>query len=266
MKLTDNQRLYQQLAQELKSRIISGVYKVGDKLPAERFISEEMNVSRTVVREAIIMLEVEGFVEVKKGSGIHVISTSPKSKAHLKEPKGLEFSKCGPFELLQARQLIESIIAEFAATQVTKEDIIDLMEIQKNARQEDRFRDSQWDLKFHTKIAQITRNSALVTIVQEMWQQRILNPYWRKLHDHIDARSIDSWCNEHDEILQALMKKDSEAAKIAMWKHLEHTKQMLFNGANDDFEISIDKFMFSDNPVIHLSESLFSTKNSTNKD
>ncbi|QIM67981.1 transcriptional regulator ExuR [Basfia succiniciproducens] len=254
MKPSDNQRLYQQLAQELKNRITTGTYKVGDKLPAERFISEEMNVSRTVVREAIIMLEVEGFVEVKKGSGIHVISQTPKDSIVSTENKGLEFSACGPFELLQARQLIESIVAEFAATQATKEDIIDIMEIQKNARQEDRFRDSQWDLKFHTKIAQITRNSALITIVQEMWRQRVLNPYWIKLHEHIDAKSIDSWCNEHDAILQALIKKDPHAAKIAMWQHLENTKQMLFNGANDDFEIEIDKFRFSDNPVIHLNK------------
>ncbi|TCP96545.1 GntR family transcriptional regulator [Cricetibacter osteomyelitidis] len=260
MKWTDDQRLYQQLAQELKNKITSGFYKVGGKLPAERFISEEMNVSRTVVREAIIMLEVEGYVEVKKGSGIHVISDNPKRVVETQE-KGLEFSKCGPFELLQARQLIESIVAEFAATQVTKEDIIDIMEIQKNARKEDRFRDSEWDFKFHTKIAQITRNSALITIVQEMWQQRVLNPYWRKLHEHIDARSIDSWCKEHDEILQALMNKDPHSAKLAMWQHLENTKQMLFNGANDDFEISIDRYMFSENPVIHLNDNLISITN-----
>ncbi|WP_439234202.1 transcriptional regulator ExuR [Lonepinella koalarum] len=253
MKLMDNQRLYLQLAQDLKQKIINGFYKVGEKLPAERFISEEMNVSRTVVREAIIMLEVEGFVEVKKGSGIHVISSTPKNFTQSDENRGLEFSDCGPFELLQARQLIESIVAEFAASQVTKEDIIDIMEIQKNARQEDHFRDSEWDLKFHTKVAQITRNSALITIVQEMWRQRVLNPYWLKLHEHIDARSIDSWCDDHDKILRALMNKDPDAAKIAMWQHLEHTKQMLFNGANNDFEIGIDKYRFSDNPVIHLS-------------
>lgn len=252
MRPSDNQRLYRQLAEELKTRIVNEIYKVGDKLPAERFISEEMNVSRTVVREAIIMLEVEGFVEVKKGSGIHVISSSPASTENL-SIKGLEFAACGPFELLQARQLVEPMIAEFAATQVTKEDIIDIMEIQKNARQEDRFRDSDWDLKFHTKIAQITRNTALITIVQEMWRQRVLNPYWRKLHEHIDERSIDSWCDDHDAILKALIEKDPNAAKMAMWQHLENTKQMLFNGANDDFEIEIDKFRFSENPVIHLS-------------
>ena len=74
MEFTETRRLYQQLAAELKQRIESGRYPVGDKLPAERYIAEEMNVSRTVVREAIIMLEVEGYVDVRKGSGIHVVS------------------------------------------------------------------------------------------------------------------------------------------------------------------------------------------------
>lgn len=252
MEDNDNKRLYQQLASTLKERIELGVYQVGEKLPAERLISEEMDVSRTVVREAIIMLEVEGYVDVRKGSGIHVIANQAN---HLvTDNKGLEFALCGPFELLQARQLIESNVAEFAATQITKDDIVKLLDIQRNARQEDRFRDSEWDLKFHMQVAMATRNTALVTIVRETWQQRILNPYWRKLHEHIDAKSIESWCSEHDAILDALIKKDPYAAKLAMWQHLENTKQMLFNGANEDFDISIDKYMFAENPVIHLNK------------
>jgi DNA-binding FadR family transcriptional regulator len=134
MEITESRRLYQQLAAELKDRIEQGVYLVGDKLPAERFIADEKSVSRTVVREAIIMLEVEGYVEVRKGSGIHVISSQPKYS--LAPDESLEFASYGPFELLQARQLIESNIAEFAATQVTKQDIMKLMEIQENARKE----------------------------------------------------------------------------------------------------------------------------------
>ena len=80
MEFTETRRLYQQLAAELKQRIESGRYPVGDKLPAERYIAEEMNVSRTVVREAIIMLEVEGYVDVRKGSGIHVVSNQQKHR------------------------------------------------------------------------------------------------------------------------------------------------------------------------------------------
>lgn len=99
-----------------------------------------------MVREAIIMLEVEGYVEVRKGSGIHVISNHPKYQQVADE--SLEFANYGPFELLQARQLIESNIAEFAATQVTKQDIMKLMEIQEKARNEKCFRDSSGTCSF----------------------------------------------------------------------------------------------------------------------
>lgn len=157
MEITEPRRLYQQLAADLKERIEQGVYLVGDKLPAERFIADEKNVSRTVVREAIIMLEVEGYVEVRKGSGIHVVSNQPRHQQAA--DNNMEFANYGPFELLQARQLIESNIAEFAATQVTKQDIMKLMAIQEQARGEQCFRDSEWDLQFHIQVALATQKT-----------------------------------------------------------------------------------------------------------
>lgn len=250
MEIAESRRLYQQLAAELKVRIEQGVYHVGDKLPAERVIADEKNVSRTVVREAIIMLEVEGYVEVRKGSGIHVIASQPKH-SHAPE-ESMEFASYGPFELLQARQLIESNIAEFAATQVTKQDIMKLMEIQEKARSEKCFRDSEWDLQFHVQVALATQNTALAAIVEKMWTQRVHNPYWKKLHDHIDLRTVDNWCDDHDQILKALIRKDPHAAKLAMWQHLENTKQMLFNETSDDFEFNADRYLFAENPVVHL--------------
>nr|WP_314265015.1 transcriptional regulator ExuR [uncultured Moellerella sp.] len=240
----NDQRLYQQIAAQLKEGIEKGLYPVGGKLPAERILSEEMSVSRTVIREAIIMLEVEGYVDVRKGSGIHVIASQPNNV--INSDNELEFSHCGPFELLQARQLIESHIAEFAATQATKEDILKLINIQKQARKEDRFRDSEWDLKFHMQVAATTHNTAMVIIVEKMWSQRVRNPYWLKLHEHIDSRSIESWCDEHDKILHALARKDPNAARQAMWEHLENTKKMLFNATSDDFEFTMDRYIFAD--------------------
>ncbi len=250
MEITEPRRLYQQLAAELKQRIEDGVYQVGEKLPAERFIAEEKNVSRTVVREAIIMLEVEGYVEVRKGSGIHVMSNQPRFQ-HTPDDQ-FEFASYGPFELLQARQLIESNVAEFAATQVTKQDIRKLMEIQEKARNEECFRDSPWDLQFHIQVAMCTQNTVLAAIVEKMWTQRIHNPYWKKLHEHIDSRTVEHWCEEHDQILKALIRKDPHGAKLAMWQHLENTKQMLFNETSDDFEFNADRYLFAENPVVHL--------------
>ena len=252
MDLYESKRLYQKVAAELKQRIANQEYVVGDRLPAERVIADEMNVSRTVVREAIIMLEVEGLVDVRKGSGIHVVDTESKMQLVESTEEENDFLMAGPFELLQARQLLESNIAEFAATQVTKQDIIALQAIQETARKEDRARDSEWDKQFHIQVAKATQNSVLVTLVEKLWQHREQNPYWRKLHEHIDDRAMESWCEDHEQILRALMRKDPKAAKLAMWQHLENTKQMLFQATNIDDDLVDDRYLFSENPVIHL--------------
>lgn len=246
----ETKRLYQKIAAELKKQIAEGRYAVGDRLPAERIISDTMEVSRTVVREAIIMLEVEGLVEVRKGSGIHVIAQT--SQVAPIEDTEESLLTAGPFELLQARQLLESNIAEFAATQITKQDIVALIKIQKEALKEDRSRDSQWDKNFHIQVAKATQNSVLIILVEQLWVHREKNPYWLKLHEHIDAEDIDSWCDDHDKILKALIRKDPKAAKLAMWQHLENTKKMLFRATTFDD----DRYLFSENPVIHLNNSV----------
>lgn len=92
-------------------------------------------------------------------------------------------------------------------------------------------------------MALATQNSALAAIVEKMWIQRTHNPYWKKLHEHIDTRTVDNWCGDHDKILKALIRKDPNAAKLAMWQHLENTKVMLFNETSDDFEFNADRYL-----------------------
>lgn len=106
----------------IRDLIVQTPYCPGERLPPEREIAERLNVTRTVVREALIMLEIKGLVEVRRGAGIYVLDSAADD-----EIEGAEVNHCndaGPFELLQARQLLESNIAEFAALQATREDII----------------------------------------------------------------------------------------------------------------------------------------------
>lgn len=243
-------KLYHKIAYIFKQDIQEGKYHVGDMLPAERVISEQMNISRTVVREAMIMLEVEGYVEVRKGSGIRVKSQHGNANISdlLNESASNFILSCGPFELLQARQLIESNIAEFAAIQATKQDLVALMRIQEKAKSEDRARDSNWDKEFHIQLARCTQNSVIVHIAKLLCEQREKNPYWQKMHEHIMDDSIVSWFEAHDAILKALMQRDPKAAKLAMWRHLENTKEMLFNATNDDY----DRFLYSESPILDI--------------
>jgi GntR family uxuAB operon transcriptional repressor len=216
-------RRYQEIAQILARRIAHDGYKPGDKFPTERQISEELGISRSLVREAFIMLEIEGYLDVRKGSGSYVASGE---KLFLSNPK----PDFGPFELLQARQLLESSIAGFAASTITKSDIVqlrDTLELERKAianGEEDYLADRQ----FHLQIAEATQNSVLVAQVEELWSKRENSPMWARLHDRIfDLSYRAKWLDDHAEILEALRHRNSEAARKAMWQHLENVRLTL---------------------------------------
>ncbi|NBO02164.1 MAG: FadR family transcriptional regulator, partial [Betaproteobacteria bacterium] len=108
------QRLYRQIAEQLRALVSAGEFEVGHRLPAERDLAVQLGVSRPSVREALIALEVEGMIEVRTGSGIYVRATAAEatkgrathgagSQHHIDEAP-LDW---GPLEVIQARGLIE---------------------------------------------------------------------------------------------------------------------------------------------------------------
>lgn len=73
---TSAQRPYQEVGAMIRDLIIKTPYNPGERLPPEREIAEMLDVTRTVVREALIMLEIKGLVEVRRGAGIYVLDSS----------------------------------------------------------------------------------------------------------------------------------------------------------------------------------------------
>lgn len=244
-------RTYIKIGELLKKDILQGIYKVGDRLPTEREIAEKLGVSRTIVREAIVMLEVEKLVEVKKGSGVYVIE-KPITELHSATPEKEISSDVGPFELLQARQLLESSIAEFAAQQASKKDILRLREIlekEKNllAQNQD---DYSADKEFHLALTEITQNDVLIQLQEQLWKYRFNSAMWSQLHSRIltkDYRYL--WIKDHENILIAIQKKDSALARKAMWQHLENVKQKLFE-LSDVEDPHFDGYLFNTSPVV----------------
>ncbi|WP_038142383.1 FCD domain-containing protein [Vibrio nigripulchritudo] len=250
MMLLEPKRPYQETGLVLRQELIEGHYKVGDRLPPERDIAERLDVSRTVVREAIIMLELENLVEVKKGSGVYVIDipSQPSSRENAIS------DDAGPFEMLQARQLLESNIAEFAATQVTPNDIVKMRAALELEREElaAGAKEHSGDEKFHMCIAEATQNSVLVDMLKQSWERRENSPMWKKLHSHIVGQDYrQEWLDDHAKILATLQRKDPIAAKSAMWQHLENVKHRLLELSDID-DPDFDGYLFSSNPVISL--------------
>src|SRR5512134_3616174 len=110
IRAVEPQRLYRRIAEQIARLIRRGEYRAGERLPPERDLARQLKVSRPSVREALIALEVEGYVEVRVGSGVYVTHRRPP----VRRPESLTRDS-GPFELITARRLLESECAALAA-------------------------------------------------------------------------------------------------------------------------------------------------------
>ena len=245
--IAEPKRLYQKIGRDIRQQIVDGEYPVGSRLPAERDIAETLTVSRTIVREALIMLELEGLIEVRKGSGIHVISNENAIAAN---DQNIE-NDVGPFELLQARQLIESNIAAFAATQVNKSNLQSMRAALELEQEELRLGNgSKGDEMFHIAVAEATQNTVLVSLTQKLWDIREKSPMWKRLHDWIEKIDyLEDWIEDHQKIIDAMTSKKPEAAREAMWQHLENVKDTLLR-VSDRTEDSFDRYLFDCSPAV----------------
>src|SRR4029077_6603118 len=121
IKVIEPRRLYLEIAGQIRSLIENGEFSPGSRLPAERELAKQFGVSRPSMREALIALEVEGYVDVRPGSGIMV--TTPNGGAP--DCSGDE----GALEVLRGRSLLEGTIAAEAAPDMEQKDIAALEQI-----------------------------------------------------------------------------------------------------------------------------------------
>lgn len=209
-------RLYERVAEDLSGKIAKGQYVVGQRLPSERDLAQVYAVSRPTIREAIIALELDGLVEVRLGSGVYVMARLPRGG------KAGEMD-VGPFELLEARRAIEGESCALAADMITDEQLDDLQalvaEMQaENAR--DVVMSEDADRRFHMLIATATRNSAMVAAVQMLWDARARSPQTQSLSAKAHAAGVKPRIDEHAEVLEALRRREPDAARRAMRDHL----------------------------------------------
>jgi GntR family transcriptional regulator, transcriptional repressor for pyruvate dehydrogenase complex len=215
------QRLYRQIADQIRALIRQGEFPVGTRLPAERLLSAQLGVSRPSLREAIIALEVEGLVEVRPGSGIHVValeSAAPESR--------LNNAMFGPFDILRARHLIEGELAA-AAAQHTSPELIERLRLALQIMREDianGIMPIRGDRLFHQAIAQASGIGPLERTVTELFDERN-NPLFEKIGQHFENDA--SWANalqEHQAVIDAVAAANPELARHAMHEHLDKSQ------------------------------------------
>ncbi|WEX08357.1 FadR/GntR family transcriptional regulator [Chelativorans sp. AA-79] len=218
----ESKRLYQIVARRIARIIEENAGNPDWHLPSERELAEELQVSRTVIREAVIALEMRGVVEVRGRAGIVVL---PARFSQIGFDAINTDIGPGPFELLEARLAVESGAAYLAAQRATNYDIMELEEcIARMQREADvPLLAERGDREFHMSIAGITGNAIIYSMVEALWAQRDASRMWKKLHEHIHAESVRPlWIGDHHAIVAALKMRNPEAAHKAMTHHISN--------------------------------------------
>ena len=211
----DTRKLYVQVADSITASIKSGEYASGARLSSERELAVAFKVSRTTIREAMIALEIRGLVEARPGSGIYV-SDHPPPHA------GAEDLDIGAFELIEARRLFEGEAAALAAAMITDEQLQEIEVIlgemvTENARKQ---YEEMADRSFHVAIARATRNTAITTVVELLWDMRYKSPLCADMLERARRAGLKPRVSEHRRIFAALRQRNPKAARRAMRDHL----------------------------------------------
>ena len=203
--------------QELKKGIIGLLFKPGQPL-YERELSERLGVSRTPVREALQLLEREGWVRTVPWKGVYVSEISAQDME----------------EVLQLRCANEALVVELVTSRITDEQVQELEAIFKEQRSRllsennQAFIDSDRD--FHMRLAEMSGNRRLTQLLLTLSDQM------RRLG--VQAVTIPGRVNgtmeEHRKILDALRERDTQKAREAMVFHIENTRTAVISALQSE--------------------------------
>lgn len=217
------QRLYLQVAHQLRDLITSGAFDVGARLPSERDLAARFGVSRPTIREAMIALEIAGLVDVRSGSGVYVMERS-ETLIDLSESQGP-----GPFEILDARKIIEGETAALAAQHGNTAQFSALQTMIDEMAEENRRDDvtERADEKFHLLIAEAAGNSALAAMVAWLWRLRNDSEISEHFQRRVRREGIRPVVSDHQVIIDAIVARDPVGARAAMERHLQRVTDFL---------------------------------------
>lgn len=231
------------IADQILRLINSGRFKVGAKLPSERIITEQMGVSRPSLREAISALQIVGILETRPGDGTYVSAPAATEDLMHQALTVLE-EHDSPFENMQARKAMEIGAAQLAIKTATVADLSAVKEIwdEKCAlgRQGKYDEYTRYGKEFHLAIARATKNRVIEAIMEKLLDVNI-QPLWvnmRLEYFRKDPSRIDQMLDIHDQIMKAILERNTEQAIRALETHFDLLIEQIYgrNEENNDHQ------------------------------
>jgi GntR family transcriptional repressor for pyruvate dehydrogenase complex len=217
-------KVYEEVAGRIRRLIGEGRLRPGDKLPPERELAAALGVSRTSVRDAIRTLQMTGLLEPRQGEGTVVRELSadsvvaPIASALLSRRDLLA-------DLMSVRKMLEPPMTREAARHATADDIrqMDAILARQAAKVEAGGLAIEEDSAFHDMIARASRNQVVLKVIDVLMD---LLREGRERSLQVRGRPQKS-LRGHRQILDAIRRRDGDAAARAMLAHLEQIEEML---------------------------------------
>ena len=202
-----------QVVNEIERHIKEGVWKVGDKIPAEPELVEQFGVSRNTLREAIQALIHAGMLEAKQGDGTYIVSNDRLSAIISKKMNNADI-----IEILEVRNLIEKEVARKACLKASEEQINELSRYfeLRNRAYEDWQDAIKADMDFHLYIAEIAGNKLLSDLYKSMYfnLSTLIEVYFQETKYHKQDEL-------HRGLFEAIKARDAEGAAEVIAKLIE---------------------------------------------
>ncbi|MBB4188472.1 DNA-binding FadR family transcriptional regulator [Sinorhizobium terangae] len=222
--ITQRGNLAEIVVAELSSRIDSGVYLPGQKIPSSAQLCQDFGVSRTVIREALTSLRVAGRVTSRQGDGVYV--TERDSKTVNFEISRIEDIRSA-MEILELRLGVEMQSVALAASRRTPEALADIArayDYLDNLESDDAEVEARADFEFHLAIARATRNPHFPQFLQAVFSEISFDLVMKHRQSARTYRTYLRKINkEHAAIFAAITQGDPRAAKNALAAHLEES-------------------------------------------
>ena len=222
-----NTKVYEQVMDQIREMIDNGVLKKGDKLPSERDLVEELQVSRASIREALRALEVIGLIECRQGEGNFIKSSF---QDNLFEPLSIMYTLEGtnPEDILELRKIMEVEASGLAAKRITDEQLGELKEIMERFENcSDENMNAMIDKELHYKIAEYSGNVLIFNILRTV--SHLIDDFIKDTRKLIiaDQEKKKILLLQHKEIYLAIEMHSSVAARKAMRQHLDYTNKYI---------------------------------------
>ncbi|MGA7816932.1 FadR/GntR family transcriptional regulator [Caballeronia sp.] len=213
--------LAEHITRTLTDEIVSGRLQPGDRLPTEHYLSENFGVSRNVVREAIASLRTQGLIESRQGVGAFVMmrESDPAPRVSINLLQGDPTIR----NMFEVRAALESQAAALAAINMTPRHLRSIQSAVERMRdQEAPTADTvSADVDFHRAVAAASGNDYLATMIGTVLEpMRLLIAAAFSRPGPVFGKMPNAARQEHDVILEALIKKEPAVARQLMGQHI----------------------------------------------